>query len=64
MMNSATTLAASKGLIALDCASTNLAALSFDKCTTCHALFGYPVEEDSNESDIVDKLDLIKEGIE
>jgi hypothetical protein len=57
MMNKVTNLASSKGLISLDCASTNLAALSFENCSTGHTLFGYPVEEDSNESDNVDKLD-------
>jgi hypothetical protein len=34
-----------------------LAALSFENCVTGHTLFGYPVEEDSNESNVVDKLE-------
>jgi hypothetical protein len=57
MMNKATYLAASKGFISLNCASTNLAALGFEDCSTGHTLFGYPVDEDSIDSDIVDKLD-------
>lgn len=43
----------SKGLIALGCASTGLAATNYDNFFTAHALFCFPVvdEDDKDESD-------------
>jgi hypothetical protein len=37
------------------CASTNLAALAFPHCFTAHGLFGYPVLEDYDVNDALEK---------
>jgi hypothetical protein len=37
------------------CASTNLAALAFPHCLTAHGLFGYPVLEDYDVNDALEK---------
>ena len=57
MMRKISALARSKGKLISMCASTNLAALCFPNCTTAHSLFGYPVLENPDVNDAVDKIE-------
>lgn len=54
MMSKVTNFARSKGLIVINLAATNLAALEHEDCSTGYSGQGYPVVEDG---DVIDTME-------